>query len=153
MRNASLLWLEPLRAEDAAEMVDALLAESLPGVAARGDCRPREGNPFFVEELIGTLIDRGVLERRNGGWSVNRLPTAFDIPDTVQAVVAARLDLPRGREGLQAAAVAGRIFWKARWCASSGRSPTSSYPRRGTSSAAAPTRRWRENASTRSSTR
>jgi tetratricopeptide (TPR) repeat protein len=114
MRNASLLWLEPLRAEDAAEMVDALLAESLPETLRQVIVERAEGNPFFVEELIGTLIDRGVLERRNGGWSVNRLPSAFEIPDTVQAVVAARLDLlPAAEKGaLQAAAVTGRIFWE-----------------------------------------
>ena len=33
-----------------------------------------EGNPFFVEELIATLIDTGVLERTNGGWSFGELP-------------------------------------------------------------------------------
>jgi class 3 adenylate cyclase/tetratricopeptide (TPR) repeat protein len=114
MRNASLLWLEPLRAEDAAEMVDELLAESLPESLREVIVERSEGNPFFVEELIGTLIDRGVLERRNGSWSVNELPTAFQIPDTVHAVVAARLDLLPAAEksALQAAAVTGRIFWE-----------------------------------------
>jgi class 3 adenylate cyclase/tetratricopeptide (TPR) repeat protein len=114
MRNASLLWLEPLRAEYAAEMVDALLAASLPQSLREMIVERAEGNPFFVEELIGTLIDRGVLERRDGGWSVNELPTAFEIPDTVQAVVAARMDLLPAAEkaALQAAAVAGRVFWE-----------------------------------------
>jgi class 3 adenylate cyclase len=113
MRNASLLWLEPLRAEHAAEMVDALLASSLPLALRDVIVERAEGNPFFVEELIATLIDRGVLERRDGGWSVNELPSAFEIPDTVQAVVAARMDLLPAAEkaALQAAAVAGRIFW------------------------------------------
>jgi class 3 adenylate cyclase/tetratricopeptide (TPR) repeat protein len=115
MRNASLLWLEPLRAEHAAEMVDALLAASLPQSLREVIVERAEGNPFFVEELIGTLIDRGVLEQRDGGWSVNELPTEFEIPDTVQAVVAARVDLlpPAEKAALQAAAVAGRIFWEA----------------------------------------
>jgi class 3 adenylate cyclase/tetratricopeptide (TPR) repeat protein len=114
MRNASLLWLEPLRAEYAAEMVDALLAETLPQSLREVIVERAEGNPFFVEELIGTLIDRGVLERRNGGWSVSELPTEFEIPDTVQAVVAARMDLlpPAEKAALQAASVAGRVFWE-----------------------------------------
>jgi class 3 adenylate cyclase/tetratricopeptide (TPR) repeat protein len=114
MRNASLLWLEPLRAEYAAEMVDALLAETLPQSLRDVIVERAEGNPFFVEELIGTLIDRRVLERRNGGWSINALPTEFEIPDTVQAVVAARMDLlpPAEKAALQAASVAGRVFWE-----------------------------------------
>jgi class 3 adenylate cyclase len=112
-RNASLLWLEPLTAEDAARMFDELLGAQLPHglrdvVVERG-----EGNPFYLEELIGTLIDHGVLERRNGGWRAAELPESFEIPDSVHAVVAARMDLlPAGEKAaLQAAAVTGRTFW------------------------------------------
>src|SRR5207248_8704197 len=52
--------------------------------------------------------------RSNGEWSARQLPKKFEIPDTVQAVVAARIDLlpPREKGALQAAAVAGRIFWE-----------------------------------------
>ena len=94
-------------------MVDELLAASLPESLRDVIVERAEGNPFFVEELIGTLIDRGVLERSDGVWAVKRLPTEFEIPDTVQAVVAARMDLLPAAEkaALQAAAVAGRIFW------------------------------------------
>ncbi len=114
IRNASQLWLEPLRAEHATEMVTALLGGSLPPSMCELIVARAEGNPFFVEELIGTLIDRGVVERRNGGWAVNALPTEFEIPDTVHAVVAGRMDLLPATEkaALQAAAVAGRIFWE-----------------------------------------
>jgi class 3 adenylate cyclase/tetratricopeptide (TPR) repeat protein len=114
MRNASQLWLEPLRAEQAAAMVDALLAASLPDSLRDVIVERAEGNPFFVEELLGTLIDRGVLERRDGAWLVTAIPTEFDIPDTVHAVVAARMDLLPATEkaALQAAAVAGRTFWE-----------------------------------------
>ena len=52
-----------------------------------------EGNPFFVEELIATLTDRGVVGRQNGGWWFGQLPMGFSVPDTVQAVLAARIDL------------------------------------------------------------
>src|SRR5439155_10997274 len=50
----------------------------------------------------------------NGGWEVRELPTEFEIPDTVHAVVAARVDLLPMTEkaALQAAAVAGRVFWE-----------------------------------------
>ena len=72
-----------------------------------------EGNPFFVEELVRTLVDQGVLQRRNGGWTVGELPAELDVPDTVQAVLASRIDLlgPAEKSALQAAAVIGRTFW------------------------------------------
>jgi predicted ATPase len=72
-----------------------------------------EGNPFFVEELIGTLIDRGVLARINGTWSFGELPEDSSLPDSVQTVLAARIDLLPAPEkaALQAASVIGRTFW------------------------------------------
>src|SRR5438445_10328945 len=77
-----------------------------------------EGNPLFVEELLATLIDRGVLARRDGAWSCAELPPGFEIPDTVQAVLAARIDLlpPVEKAALQAAAVIGRVFWTGPVC-------------------------------------
>src|SRR5262249_25168783 len=71
-----------------------------------------EGNPFFVEELLATLIDRGLLRRENGGWSCDELPEGFDVPDTVQAVLAARVGPLPGAEKAapQAASVSGRGF-------------------------------------------
>ena len=72
-----------------------------------------EGNPFFVEEVLESLIDAGILEREDGGWRANDLPPGFEIPDSVQAVLAARIDLLAEAEkaALQAAAVIGRVFW------------------------------------------
>jgi len=112
-RNASLLWLEPLTSDDASLMLEQLLGTSL-SERTRGMIVERaEGNPFFVEELIGTLIDRGILERQNGNWYARELPADFDVPDSVHAVVSARMDLlpPTEKAALQAAAVTGRIFW------------------------------------------
>src|SRR5262249_34260950 len=66
-----------------------------------------------IEEVVGSLIDRGLVERRGGRWAVGDLPADLRIPDTVQAVVAARMDLLGAAEkaALQAAAVMGRGFW------------------------------------------
>ncbi len=112
-RNASLLWLEPLSADESERMVEEMLAATLPPRLAELVVARAEGNPFFVEELIATLIDRGFLERRDGGWQLRELPGSFEIPDSIQAVAAARIDLldPREKAALQAAAVIGRIFW------------------------------------------
>ena len=112
-RNRSQVVLEALPAAEAGQLLDELLGVELP-VSLRDVVVERaEGNPFFVEELLSTLIDRGVLERRNGGWSCGELPEGFQIPDTVQAVLAARIDLlpPAEKAALQAASVIGRVFW------------------------------------------
>jgi class 3 adenylate cyclase/tetratricopeptide (TPR) repeat protein len=113
LRNASQLWLEALHAEHTAQLVDALLAAPLPDSLREVIVERAEGNPFFVEELIETLIDRGVLVSGDGGWQAQELSVEFELPDTVHAVVAARMDLLPATEkaALQAAAVAGRIFW------------------------------------------
>jgi class 3 adenylate cyclase len=111
--GGELLELEPLSARDCVQMLDELLAGGLP--AALGDLvvERAEGNPFFVEELLGVLIDRGLLARQNGGWLLQELPREFAVPDSVQAVLAARIDLlgPAEKSALQAAAVIGRVFW------------------------------------------
>ncbi|MEX2405750.1 MAG: adenylate/guanylate cyclase domain-containing protein [Actinomycetota bacterium] len=105
--------LEALSAEDAVRMLDELLGGRLPAGLREVVVQRAEGNPFFVEELLGTLIDRQLLERQNGSWRLAELPSDFVVPDTVQAVVAARIDLldPDEKQALQAASVIGRIFW------------------------------------------
>jgi len=111
--DSETLWLEPLPAEAAGALVDSLLASVLSGEVRELIVERAEGNPFFVEEVLESLIDSGVLERENGGWRANDLPPGFEIPDSVQAVLAARIDLLGEAEkaALQAAAVIGRVFW------------------------------------------
>ena len=67
----------------------------------------------LVIVMLASLIDRGLVERNDGAWAVREVPSEIEIPDTIQAVVAARLDLlgPSEKAALQAAAVVGRIFW------------------------------------------
>jgi class 3 adenylate cyclase len=112
-RNATAIWLEPLQEEDALRMVDELLAVELPGDLRRLLAERSEGNPFFVEELLGELVDAGVIERVDESWTSRELPEGFLVPDSVQAVLAARMDRlpPLEKSALQAAAVIGRVFW------------------------------------------
>lgn len=112
-RDGETLWLEALSASDSARMVDELIPAELPARVRDVVIDQAAGNPFFVEELVRTLIDNGVLERRNGGWTVQGLAGDFAVPDNVKAVLAARIDLlaPADKAGLQAAAVIGRTFW------------------------------------------
>jgi class 3 adenylate cyclase len=116
--GASLLRLSALPAGAAEQLTLALLGDGCPGPVRELIADRAEGNPFFVEELIATLADRGVLAGRDGDWSFGELPADFLMPDSVQAVLAGRIDLlPRaGKASLQTAAVIGRVFWDGPVC-------------------------------------
>jgi class 3 adenylate cyclase len=112
-RNSTILGLEPLTAGDAGRLLEELLAARLPAGVKDAVVGRAEGNPFFVEELVGALIDQGLLRRENGHWHGDDLPADYAVPDSVQAVLAARIDLlaEAEKDALQAAAVIGRVFW------------------------------------------
>jgi class 3 adenylate cyclase len=116
--GASLLRLEALPGAEAGQLALALLGSSCPAPLRELVAERAEGNPFFAEELIATLADRGVLARENGGWSFGELPPDLRVPDTVQSVLAARIDLLSRIEkaALQTAAVIGRVFWSGPVC-------------------------------------
>ena len=69
-----LLRLGALPAVEAEQLAGALLGSDCPAPIRELVAERAEGNPFFVEELIATLASRGVLARRNGGWSFGELP-------------------------------------------------------------------------------
>jgi class 3 adenylate cyclase len=112
-RSTEVIELRRLTSGESARMIDELLAAPLPQRIREIVVQRAEGNPFFVEELLGMLIDRGVLERANGSWKSHDLPLDLAVPDSVQAVLAARIDFlgPAEKAALQAASVIGRIFW------------------------------------------
>ena len=101
--------LEPLGREAARSLVADLPAPIQEFLIERA-----EGNPFFVEELIESLVDTGVLARRGDRWEAIELPDRVATPDSVRGVLAARIDLLPVREkaALQAASVIGRTFWE-----------------------------------------
>jgi class 3 adenylate cyclase len=105
------IWLEPLTGEDIDRMITSVISADVPE-AARALLRRAEGNPLFVEELLTTLIEHGALDVI-GRWDVARVPADAALPDSVHAVLAARIDmlLPEDKAALQAAAVIGRVFW------------------------------------------
>ncbi|HJQ73387.1 MAG TPA: adenylate/guanylate cyclase domain-containing protein [Gaiellaceae bacterium] len=111
--SGAALRLDALPAADTRHLVTELLGPDCPPSLADLVVGRADGNPFFAEELISTLVDRGVIGRSDGGWSFGELPADFSVPDTVQAVLAARIDLlpPEAKAALQAAAVIGRTFW------------------------------------------
>ncbi|MDQ2933996.1 MAG: AAA family ATPase [Chloroflexota bacterium] len=104
------LSLAPLQAVDVHRFLEQVVAAELPPAVHILLARA-EGNPLFLEELLRTLLERGVL-RPNGGVQLERL-AEIGLPDTVQAVLASRIDLlpPTDKAALQSAAVIGRVFW------------------------------------------
>jgi predicted ATPase len=68
-----------------------------------------EGNPFFLEESVRTLVETGVLVGEPGAYRLAQALPIIQVPATVQAVLAARIDRlpPEEKQLLQAAAVIG----------------------------------------------
>jgi predicted ATPase len=106
------LRLDPLEKKSADEMLEAMLgdAEELKPLK-RLIVEKSEGTPFFLEEIVQGLLDRGIL-KRNGKLTLTRSVSAIQIPTTVEGVLAARLDRlePHQKELVQTAAVIGREF-------------------------------------------
>jgi class 3 adenylate cyclase/tetratricopeptide (TPR) repeat protein len=111
------LELAPLPEPSTVTLVEELLSTSelLPPAARDLIVGKAEGNPFFVEEVIRSLIERGALVRsadHRGRWIATPLIDIMKVPDTLQGVLMARLDgLPaETRRIAQLAAVIGRTF-------------------------------------------
>jgi class 3 adenylate cyclase/tetratricopeptide (TPR) repeat protein len=102
--------LDPLPRESAQELLDALLGDDsgLKPLKRRLIDRT-QGNPFFLEESVRTLVETQVLVGERGAYRLVRALPSIQVPATVQAVLAARIDRlpPEEKRLLQAAAVIG----------------------------------------------
>ncbi len=109
----SRLTLKRLPQEETAMMAQALLgADALPADLVRLVNAKAEGNPFYTEEVTKSLLESGVLQRRDGSFELVRPVEELRLPDTIQEVILARIDrLQRAaREALQLGSVIGREF-------------------------------------------
>jgi class 3 adenylate cyclase/tetratricopeptide (TPR) repeat protein len=106
--RSTAIELEPLSEAESAELVEQLLSQLAGAVGERLPTLPQEaldraeGNPLFVEETIRMLVESG-----SGNGSAGR------VPDTLQALIAARIDhlTPDAKTLLQRGSVIGRVFW------------------------------------------
>ncbi len=139
-RNFTTIVLDALTSEESRDLITGLLdTQELPDVLYHTIQRRAEGNPFFIEEIVRMLIDQGMLVYQQGCWGIGKQnenimselaspatppdDTLIDqhymlplpLPDTVQGVLAARIDLLSQVEKqiLQYAAIIGRTFWLA----------------------------------------
>jgi predicted ATPase len=105
------LRIDPLPPESADEMLAALLGpDSALGPLKRLLIERTEGNPFFLEESVRTLVETKGLTGERGAYRLAKALESVQIPATAQAILAARIDrLPAGEKRLlQAASVIGK---------------------------------------------
>jgi predicted ATPase len=106
--------LQDLSLSETRDMIASLLkTDNIPPDLIRLIHEEVEGNPFYIEELINSLIESDILIHNKGNWQMKRSITASDIPPTIQGVIAGRLDRleKEMKRILQEASVIGRAFF------------------------------------------
>lgn len=109
------LNIPPLSIEETQEFTDQFLGpDALLPETRELIVKKAEGNPYFIKELIHSLIAQGVLAvTPEGQWRQTRPITSLDLPDSLQSLLMARIDRlsPGERRVLQMASVIGSVFW------------------------------------------
>ena len=112
--GVEVVYLEPLRKSDVFRLVESLVGPGvLPGPVAEAAATASGGNPLFVEEVLRSWVQSGVLRpSASGGWEVTGPLERLDVPSTIRAVYLGQLDdLPEvPRRVVEAGSVAGITF-------------------------------------------
>jgi class 3 adenylate cyclase/tetratricopeptide (TPR) repeat protein len=111
--NATSILLEPLDGAAASRLVDNLLGSAeIPDSARERILLAAEGNPLFVEEMLGMLIDDGLLRFDGGMWRAVDDLADLTVPPTIQLLLAARIDRLDAEERavMERGAVEGKVF-------------------------------------------
>ena len=112
-RRYTEIRLNPLSPTECADLMNNLISiENLPSRTKQLILTKADGNPFFVEEIMRTLVERGAVRSENGHWRVTSTIETITIPDTVQGVIMARIDRldEEVKQILKTASVIGRAF-------------------------------------------
>jgi class 3 adenylate cyclase len=126
LTNVELLSLTHAQSR---ELINYLIGpETLPEETRELIIRNAGGNPYYILELIRTLIDNGIMVRLsvNGPWHLTRTVTTLDMPSSLQRLLLERIDRLSAQERLvlQIAAVIGPVFWLGMLQALLGETPT-----------------------------
>ena len=111
--DAHTIALTPLSDSETAALVSELLGpDPSNGALGRRIVERAAGNPFFVEEIVRELAERGVLRGEQGAYLSPAEIAAVSVPVTLQATIAARIDRldPKAKRTLSTAAVVGSRF-------------------------------------------
>ena len=113
VHGAQTIALAPLSDSETAALVAELLGPD-PSIGALGQtiAGRAAGNPFFAEEIVRELAERGVLQGQPGAYVSTAEVAEVSVPATLQATIAARIDRldPKAKRTLSAAAVIGSRF-------------------------------------------
>lgn len=106
------LHLAALSDAESWQLVSNLMPGDVPDSIRELILSKSEGNPFFVEEVIGFLMDRALVRREERGWVPTEDLQQIEIPETIQGLLMARVDqlADQTRRTLQVASVIGREF-------------------------------------------
>jgi tetratricopeptide (TPR) repeat protein len=107
------LRLSQLTLKSSTELVEALLEEGRVDEDLKNLILGKAGgNPLFVEELTHNLLDTGAIDRADGAYVLTKKVSEIEVPDSLQAVIAARIDRLEEtlKHVLQVASVIGREF-------------------------------------------
>lgn len=112
-RPHQALPLGALATDQAEKLITELLDQRMPADLRQLIIENAQGNPFYVEEVLRSLIENGTLQR-NGEWRVTRAVADVHVPASVQDILAARIDRlpPADKRITQYAAIIGRTFWQ-----------------------------------------
>lgn len=104
--------LQELSPRQTGELLASLLQGEPPPALAAFVAERSDGNPFYVEEVVNSLAETGVLVRGGAGWSLTRALADAALPATIRGLIAARIDrLDESRRRLlRHASVVGREF-------------------------------------------
>jgi class 3 adenylate cyclase/tetratricopeptide (TPR) repeat protein len=112
-RNSTTVSLSPLTTQETAQLIGTLLSQAVLPAETQSTLLERAGgNPLYAEEFVRMLGDRGILERDGAVIRIGE-GAEIPVPETIQALIAARLDTlsPEVKSLLQAASVVGKVFW------------------------------------------
>jgi class 3 adenylate cyclase/tetratricopeptide (TPR) repeat protein len=107
------ILLQDLSLSDSQDMLESLLrTDAIPYELKTFVQEKSEGNPFYLEELVNSLIDSDALVNDNGTWTLTKSISDLEISSTINGVISSRLDrLEREKKRiLQEASVIGRAF-------------------------------------------
>ncbi len=114
-RARDVIELAPLDEGQSRDLVSGLLGDvRVPATLSARILQTTEGNPLFLGETVRMLVDDGVLRREAGGWVAAGEVAMVEVPPTIHALLAARIERLRADERavVERAAVIGKQFYR-----------------------------------------
>jgi len=108
------IFLEPLSEDHCDVLIRNLIkAKALPPSTSKRIITRAEGNPFYIEEVLRSFIDEGIVELAHGDIKISARIDSVNIPETIQDVLMARIDKldEEAKDLLKVASVIGRTFF------------------------------------------